>query len=720
MPPLFSKMKISHPIPKRSFWFTALVSGLSLAATNYFWFLQPRDLISKQRLILAGGLWFLISLALFYLFSFLARRLRSTSNNIILAIVTASLLSGGIYYFTINKNAIPNNLFLLPRQKITIEIKANETPREFRLTGFFNGLSPVSYSSLKLEGQWEIVGQSTLRYFGKGSASIQYTGWMVEKHFIEFEKTPNGGEAVIHWNSNDAEFINLSSVTTQKIKFDYPFPTPKVSKNSVVFITLVSFFIFFYPVCQLLINRMLGERDLIKFDLWFEETTKNLQKFTAVAVVICTAAAILLTLTPLFEQDKQTIDINKANRSEKPNIFLVIVDALSAEDMSMFGYPLETTPNLNRITQDWTVYAHAQTPSVCSIGVYPSLISGHYPYILRPFAQYGNQIQSSDNWTDIFQLLKETGYHTYWSGYLPPGFYHTGSEIDSTFGMPFNTQLMKSWFQMKAIRKQYFPYIPLIVQQPEKYPSIQYDDYRLSETMKMLEENKFPDPSFVYLHFDGVHVMPGIEWIYPAGSFQGAFLKPEAPNIRHQYDEAILNLDYLMSKFIDQLKQEDLYDQSMIILMADHGQVFRKGSLAQCSTEVTLNETHVPLLIKYPGQKNGEWVTDITSTIDLTPTILEIAGVHYQSDWFDGRSLLSTAPKNPYVFSGNTFLARYKNRIAVMDNQYKLVLRGDQYLLFDYRNDPNEENNLIPMLGMDSPIVQKLMDELNRQRNKIF
>lgn len=666
------------------------------------------------------SLWLLLSFVFFYIHSAQADGRKSTNNNVILGIVIAALLSIFSYFLAITKVSVPNNLFLLPRYQITIEIKSSTVSREIRLTGFFNGLSPVSYSSLKLQGEWENPYPSTLTFSGQGPASIQYSGWMVEKHFIEFEKNPQGGEAIIHWNESDSEYIQLYSVQAQKIKFDYPYDIPRAGRNSIVFLTLASIFILAYPIIQLMIDTLLGSRDLIKIETWFEETTRNLIFFTIASIVICLLATTFLFLTPILTRDRQTLPLAITNPLLKPNIFLVIVDALSAEDMSLFGYPLETTPKLKEITRDWSVYANAQSPSVCSIGVYPSLVSGHYPYILRPFAQYGNQIQSSDQWTDLFQLLKLAGYHTYWSGYLPPGFYHTGSGVDSTYGMPFGTQLMKAWFQMKAIRKQYYPYIPLTIQQPDQYPSIQYDDYRLSETINMLKADKFQSPAFLYLHFDGVHVMPGIEWIYPAGTFQGAFLQPGVPGIRDQYDEAILNMDLDFSKFLDELKQKDLYDQSMIILMADHGQVFRQGSLAQCSTEITLNETHVPLLIKYPGQKKGDWFSKIVSTIDITPTILEIAGLHYPTDMFDGRSLMDNISGDGFVFSGNTFLARYKNYIAVMDDQYKFVLRGTQYFLFNYKNDPNELNDLLPRLGMNNPIVLALMDKLNQQRKKIF
>jgi arylsulfatase A-like enzyme len=720
MPRLSKTMKPALPYSKKSSWFLAILSGFFLSAGIYFWFLQPADIISRQRLLLAFVLWIMASSGLYLVFPYLQKRLRSSPNNIILGIILTALLSAGLFHFGIQKKEIPNNLFLIPRQTITIEIPTNEINQDIRLTGFYNGLSPVSYAVLKLGGEWETIGKGTLRHTGKEAAAIQYTGWMVAKHFIEFEKNPVGGEAVIRWNETDAQYIHLTAEKEQKTKFDYRFSIPKRSKNSVGLVTLISLFVILYPVMQLFINGLSRGRDLLNFERWFEETTLKLKKFTMISFSLCAIATVFLLITPLLSTDKDAGTIKIPLNGEKPNIFLIIVDALSAQDMSLLGYPLETTPRLKQIAQNWSVYANAHTPSVCSIGVYPSLISGHYPYILRPFTQYGEQIRSSDTWTDLFQLLKQNGYHTYWSGYLSPGFYHTGSGIETVFGAPFGRQLINAWLQMKPIRKQYFPYIPLSMQQPERYPSIQYDDYRFSKMMDLLNDDSYQSPFFLYLHFDGVHVMPGIEWIYPAGTFQGTFSNPEKPDIRDQYHEAMLNLDLQISKFVDQVKEKGIYDESMIILLADHGQVFREESLAQCSTEITLYETHVPLLIKYPHQTEGEWVSRVVSTIDLAPTVLDVLKIPHQPAWFDGFSLLMNPPGERMIFSGNTFQARYRDYLAVMDDSFKLVLRGDKYFLFNYIQDPDEKNNLLTSLGMDHPIVHKLMKELEMQRGKIF
>ena len=721
-------MENKHPNIKKIVVFEAILSSFVLASTLYFWFLQPLSFISKQRLLIALIIWIILIPVFYAVFSFFQHKRTPSQNNLILGLLFSLLLCALLNYLFIDTDQVPYNFFLLPQQNIVIEIEESNSAQTVELTGFHNGLAPVSYSSLELVGDWQRNGETILLYQGTKRASLRYSGWMVADHFLEFTKNSAGGEITIRWNDS-LQYVDLYSANEQKLRLDYPFSLAKSSKNSVIFLTFTSTFILLFPLIQAGIDQFLKDRDLVRFDIWITETTPRLKKFTLIISIIFTLATILLLISPYINTDKEATQIQENSSSGLPNIFIIIVDALTAEDMSLFGYQLDTTPNLNQIAQSWTVYTNAHSPSVCSIGVYPSLLTGHYPYIMRPFAQYGTQIRSSDTWIDLFQVIDNFGYNTYWSGYLSPGFYHTGSGLDHAFATSYPTLLQHTWFQVKGLRKSYFPYIPLSFQQFEVYDSTQSADDRLSQTIQLVEEDNFESPFFLYLHYDGVHVLPGIEWIYPTGSYTGTFLSLEEESsittdadLRLQYDEAILDQDNYLKEFIEELKAKDLYENSMIIIMADHGQAFKEGQLAQCSLHIALAETHVPLLIKYPYQDEGVVVSNIVSTIDLTPTILDVLDIQYDDLWFDGVSLLEVDPNqygNRYVFSGNTFDEQYQNILAIMDDSYKLVFRNGQYFLYDYKNDPLEENDLYAQLK-DQPFVQDMLSALSVHREKIF
>jgi arylsulfatase A-like enzyme len=406
--------------------------------------------------------------------------------------------------------------------------------------------------------------------------------------------------------------------------------------------------------------------------------------------------------------------------------------------MSLFGYNISTTPNLEKITRTWSKYTNANSPSTCSTYVYPSLITGRFAYIQRPFSHYGDRIHSSEKWVDLFQVLDNIGYETWWSGYLSPGFYHTGAGLDNTFSMTLLTPLLKAWFQGKGVRKTHFPYIPTSFQLMNHLAyTHQYGD-QLDAAMTLFKQNTFDNPFFLYLHYSGVHGVP-----YPSGPFLGSILpieeglldkesqnivygeyrlynQPIADKLRLRYDESIRFQDTRLKDLINILKESDLYNSSMIIITADHGQVFENGFTSHNTPLVSYAETHVPLLIKYPYQKIGETIQLTVSTIDITPTILDILGIEYKEDWFDGMSLWDideNQKSERCVFSRNPNVENFY--ITAICDQYKITLRSDQYFLFDYRKDPSENKNLIPILGVDNEIVQRLIKELDQFQERI-
>ena len=196
--------------------------------------------------------------------------------------------------------------------------------------------------------------------------------------------------------------------------------------------------------------------------------------------------------------------------------------------------------------------------------------------------------------------------------------------------------------------------------------------------------------------------------------------QPIADKLRLRYDESIRFQDTRLKDLINILKESDLYDSSMIIVTADHGQGFKNGFTSHNTPLVSYAETHVPLLIKYPYQKIGETIQLTVSTIDVTPTILDILGIEYKENWFDGMSLWDideNQQSERCVFSRNPNVENFY--ITAICDQYKITLRSDQYFLFNYRKDPSENENLIPILGVDSEIVQRLIKELDQFQERI-
>jgi Sulfatase len=98
--------------------------------------------------------------------------------------------------------------------------------------------------------------------------------------------------------------------------------------------------------------------------------------------------------------------------------------------------------------------------------------------------------------------------------------------------------------------------------------------------------------------------------------------------------------DRLLGELLARLRREDIYDDAMIAVVADHGIGFRVGDERRTVTRANVADlAPVPLIVKLPGRRRGDIVDRHVETIDLFPTILEVAGAPVP-DELDGRSLL--------------------------------------------------------------------------------
>jgi len=196
--------------------------------------------------------------------------------------------------------------------------------------------------------------------------------------------------------------------------------------------------------------------------------------------------------------------------------------------------------------------------------------------------------------------------------------------------------------------------------------------------------------------------------------------------MRALYDGGVRYTDHEIGLLLQGLKERHLYDDALIIVTADHGEEFRDHG--RFLHEQIYDElVHVPLLIKLPHGRAGRTVESEVQTIDLAPTILEIAGVSAPQSW-QGRSLLplldgsSEAPRPAYATS--TVIGR-----AVRTRQWKLIqnTQGKNAELYDLTPDPGEHRNLLADAGRAAtvePLARRLqawaednrrrVDELNR------
>ncbi|MEW5819763.1 MAG: sulfatase-like hydrolase/transferase [Cyanobacteriota bacterium] len=233
-------------------------------------------------------------------------------------------------------------------------------------------------------------------------------------------------------------------------------------------------------------------------------------------------------------------------------------------------------------------------------------------------------------------------------------------------------------------------------------------------------------PFFAWVHFSNLHM------IHPFVFFENFF---SGDNFKKKYKSLLIESDENLEMFINIIKQNNLYDNSIIILTSDHGEGMKDhGSLFHV---FGLYEEYVrvPLFIKFPKQKTFKIIEDKVSLIDVFPTILEYTDSENQYTDYDGLSLINlienTKLKKKYTFLSfclfkpikrfenfSLYGSGYNNKkiiieTAIIDNtnSYKLIknhIFGYEEL-YNLNDDPREQNNLI---DDESKIAKYLRKEL--------
>ena len=170
-----------------------------------------------------------------------------------------------------------------------------------------------------------------------------------------------------------------------------------------------------------------------------------------------------------------------------------------------------------------------------------------------------------------------------------------------------------------------------------------------------------------------VHIeMPHAMWQYlPSGHAYGASATalavpgktgdawpPSVPVTDEAWQRHLLQTGYtdrLLGQALARMKQQGVYDKSLLIVTADHGISFRAGSARRALSKTSGKDlVFVPLFVKLPGQTTGKIIDKHVQTIDILPTIANVLGINIP--WHvDGHSVLSDYISDAFTFNFQRF-----------------------------------------------------------------
>ena len=176
------------------------------------------------------------------------------------------------------------------------------------------------------------------------------------------------------------------------------------------------------------------------------------------------------------------------------------------------------------------------------------------------------------------------------------------------------------------------------------------------------------------------------------------------------YDAEIAYLDEELGRLFADLKERGLFDRTIVIIAADHGEEFLEhGDMLHCGN-VYDTSSKVPLFAHIPGVERKGTISGLANNLDLGPTLLDYLGLPIPAA-MEGKSLRPLIERGEAVH-GETFSLQGHWRSAT-DGQAKLVWnqRDDRFELFHLGKDPGEIKNV---LTDDRRTFHRLRDALRR------
>ena len=372
--------------------------------------------------------------------------------------------------------------------------------------------------------------------------------------------------------------------------------------------------------------------------------------------------------------------IEKEDIKNLPNIILVTFDALAAEDMSLYGYYIKTTPNIDALAKDSYVFDTMIANSNWTRPSAASIITGKYPNAVNMFSVNYLTKKMSYNNKNIAYLLRAKGYKTaavtsnFYThplqnntfrdfDYLPSTILDSSSlplleRIISLVPLKFHastTSLAMLCDIFSPLNKIYIIFFPKHKSTPGP------PDLTFKFALKFISNTKSP-------FFLWIHILPPHQPYIPSEKYKNKLIKEElltnspdlinhffavqgkrysknqqfiVDKLRLKYDENIMYADDEFGKFVNSLSTQGIIKNSILIVTSDHGQSFRKGYLGHggLRLENLYNQfIQIPLIIHMPNQQAGKRIKSNAEHVDLAPTILELLNMDVPK-WMEGESL---------------------------------------------------------------------------------
>jgi arylsulfatase A-like enzyme len=368
----------------------------------------------------------------------------------------------------------------------------------------------------------------------------------------------------------------------------------------------------------------------------------------------------------------------------EPHPTIVInLNAVRADHLGCYGYDRATSPNIDALAEESIRFewAFAQAPDPAPSQA--SIVSGLYPTTHQMFDE---TTRLPSEVVTLAEALSQEAVKT--AAFVDGGFMSETFGLTQGFdelddsgggGMAEIAPKAMAWLEEHA-DQDFFLMIHAYDAHAPYAPPAEYRDMFM-EGLEPPSEGFEPTPSTMK----------------PEGQAGAAemLLPKDLAHAKALYDGEIRHADHWVGEIVTKIEELGLDERATIVLLADHGQEFQEhGDLMHGQIYTTV--TRVPMMIRLPGGQHAGTIADYVETVDLMPTLLDLAGAS-APETVQGESLVPLAlgeGQPPYVAYSES--KHFGGQQAIAMGGYRMILNLDPENAELYRltSDPLERDNI--------------------------
>ena len=409
----------------------------------------------------------------------------------------------------------------------------------------------------------------------------------------------------------------------------------------------------------------------------------------------------------------------------RPNVVLLVMDTVRADHLSCYGYGLPTSPRLDALAEVADVYRTARATAPWTLPSHASMFTGEYPFAHGAQARKDpatgrilNALPLRPDRRTLAEVLAAEGYET--AAFLANGAYLSGRYgLNRGFG---------------------------VYREREPGEGVLAPDMR-ARALEWLDGRAGDGPFFLFVNFMDAHRPYNVTPLPPDRAAELPPPDPQAPGelldalctavlerrrppagelvrrVVTQYDTAIANLDLVIGRLLDDLRERGLFESTLVIVTSDHGEYFGEHDLVEHSKDVYEEGLRVPLIVKRPGQGRGRVIEEPASLVELPWLVLSELPGDVRERWrgtfpgSDGDVHLAELRYTRSKDLAASYGARFRReRTVIYAGRYKAIRSTDgKHELYDLEADPGEERNLVEEQG---ELARRLLDLAQRLRRE--